>query len=343
MSVRLHRSRVGVGMFVLNEQKLNLLFEEISSGFQQSPLEIVIFSALVIGFFFLFIFGYHHQTKKRRLEQSKRAQQLFDHIIDEKGLGTEERRVLELLSGFLHPSREKNMLLESRALFNTCVKKLQQKQGVSQNLLSSIRKKLGFQTEMPEQILHSSTEIPDNLPVIVVIRGKPHCPGVLRKTGAQTLRIEMKRDHAPPEKGTPVVIYFQRPSGVFTFASRVTGTRERFIEITHTKSIKRLQRRHFYRKKTRVPAFVKLSGSPEHPIRSFLTDLGGGGATIVNPGNQFHEKDELALSLPIMKKESVQICAKVLRISGEGKLLHVAFHHISEASRDRIYRYLFKK
>jgi hypothetical protein len=330
-------------MFVLSEQKLNLLFEEISSGFQQSPLEIAIFSVLVIGFFCLFVFGYRHQTKKSKIEQSKRARELFDHIIDEKGLGLEERHLLDLLAGFLDPSREKNMLLESRALFNTCVKKLRQTQSVSPKLLSSIREKLGFQTDMMEQTLHSNAEIPDNLPVLVVIKGKPHCPGVLRKTSAQRLRIELKEECTPPVAGTPVVIYFQRPSGVFTFVSQVTGTNERIIEITHTRSIKRLQRRHFYRKKTRVPAFVKLSGSPEHPIRSTLTDLGGGGATIVNPGKTFHEKDELALSLHMMKKESIQIYAKVLRISGEGKLLHVAFHHISEASRDRIYRYLFKK
>jgi hypothetical protein len=330
-------------MFVLNEQKLTLLFEEISSGFQQSPLEIAIFSVLVIGFFCLFIFGYRHQTKKSRIEHSKRAQELFDHIIDEKGLGMEERHVLELLSGFLHPSREKNMLLENRALFNTCVKKLQQTHEISPDLLSSIRKKLGFKSEILEQTLHSSTELSENLPVLVITRGKPHCPGILRKSASHSLCIELKKGGIPLSTGTSVMIYFQRPSGIFTFSSHVTGTKERFIEIAHTEAIKRIQRRRFYRKKTRVPALVKHSGSREHPVRSTLTDLGGGGATLVNPGGTFQEKDELALYFRTIKKESIQLCAKVLRISDEGKLLHVAFHHISEASRDRIYRYLFKK
>jgi len=330
-------------VFVLDEQKLTLLFKEISSGFQQSPLEIAIFSALVIGFFCLFIFAYRHQAKKSRIEHSKRAQELFDHIVDEKQLSMQERHVLELLSGFLHPLREKNMLLENRALFNTCVKKLQQTHEVSPDLLSSIRKKLGFRSEILEQTLHSSTELSENLPVLVITRGKPHCPGILRTSAAHALCIELKKGCIPPSTGTSVIIYFQRPSGIFTFSSRVTGTKEGFIEIAHTGSIKRIQRRRFYRKKTRVPALIKLSGSREHPLRSTLTDLGGGGATLVNPGGTFHEKDELALSFRTMKKETIQLSAKVLRISDEGKLLHVAFHHISEASRDSIYRYLFQK
>jgi hypothetical protein len=330
-------------MFVLNEQKLAFLLKEISGGFQQSPLEIAIFSALVIGFLCLFIFAYRHQAKKSRIEHSKRAQELFDHIIDEKGLNMQERHVLELLSGFLPSLREKNMLLENRTLFNTCLKKIQQAHEVPPKMISSIRKKLGFQSEIPDQTIHSSTDLSENLPVLVITRGKTHCPGILRKSDSHALHIELREGCSPPGAGTLVTLYFQRPSGIFSLSSRVTDAKDKFIEIAHTETIKRIQRRRFYRKKTRIPAFVKLAGSREHPVRSILTDLGGGGATLVNPGGAFHEKDELVLFFRTMKKENIQIRAKVLRISDDEKSLHVAFHHISEAHRDRIYKYLFKK
>jgi hypothetical protein len=72
---------------ILSEQKLNLLFDEIASGFIHSPLEISAFIIFILSFFAPFIFLHIYQLKKQNEEKSRVSQRIFKRFISMNNLG----------------------------------------------------------------------------------------------------------------------------------------------------------------------------------------------------------------------------------------------------------------
>ena len=72
-------------------------------------------------------------------------------------------------------------------------------------------------------------------------------------------------------------------------------------------------------------------------------DLGGGGASLINPEMNFRPKDGIDLLFSTSNESHIALTAEVIRVSADGQTLHVAFGHMPESNRDRIFNYLFKK
>ena len=330
-------------MLVLNEHKLTILFEEISQGFKHTPLEITLFIILVLGFISIFIIVYRYQLRKSRINMILQAQTIYNNIVRQKALSEFERNLLERLTTYLKSPYERNMLLENQSTFNACVKKLLMDEQIPSHHLSALRLKLGFKRQEPEQIPNSSVELTKDIPLLIIQRGGKECPGRFIKSNSDFLSIAIEKGISPPQSGDPIRIYFQKPSGLFYFSSLVKKANEGILRVAHSENIKRLQRRMYYRKKLKMPVYVRLSGTPDRPIRSIFTDLGGGGASLINTKRPFHEGDEIQLYFFASKEGRVNLPAKVIRISGGGKTLHVTFGNIPESIRDRIMGYLFKR
>lgn len=330
-------------MIVLSEQKLALLFEEIAKGFVHSPQEISIFIILVLSFFSMFLFANRYQVKKSITEKTRRAQDTYERIIKKTPFSLSELRMLYHLAKYLKTPQEKNLLLEKQSTFNTCVRKLRNKQRISAPIIAGLRLKLGFKRQDPEQIPLSSADLSTNLPVIIVQKGGKQTPGKILKFVPGSLIIGIENGCPPPASSSHIQVYFQKCSGIFSISTFVQKSGNGVIRAAHSDNIKRLQRRKFYRKKIRLPVYVKPSDSHEPAVLTTFIDLGGGGASLNNRGRQFHERDDIKLSFFTSRDARITLTAVVTRVSEGGKTLHVAFVHIPESSRDRIMGYLFRR
>lgn len=333
----------GSKMIVLDEQKLSLLFEEIAQGFVHTPLEISIFCILMSSFFLTFLLTYRIQTRKSIKADARIAQRLYELIIRSRGFNLIERKILERMTKYLGAPQKKNLLVENQHIFNLCARKLRKEEHIPDASIAALRLKLGFKKNDPEQILHSSAELPENLPLLVIQKGRTQNNGRLIKLEPHSLTIELENDQLPPRPGLPVEVRFQNHSGVFSFSTSIQKCGKGLLMVAHSESIKRLQRRRFYRRKIRLPVYIKRAHSHEMPIRSALIDLGGGGASLTNTAGFLQTKDEIVLSFFLSREEMMNLTAKVIRISNQGRVLHVAFGLIPESSRDRILGYLFRR
>jgi c-di-GMP-binding flagellar brake protein YcgR len=335
-------------MIVLSEAKLELLFQEIAKGFVHSPLEIALFILLVLSILSIFLTVYRVQLHRIKEERAKRWMELYTHICSAKALNSSERLLLEQLSQYLKIAGEKNLLFENCSIFNFCVRKLQKDTHISSTVLSSLRCKLGFKRESPEQILHSSAELVTNVPVYISLADRVQSAGdciqaggIITKVNPDSISILVQKYHRLPEDGASLRVYVLKPSGVFSFQSRVLKRDGSTLHVNHSEHIKRLQRRTFYRKKLRLPVYVKIAGSEVRPVRTTLKDLGGGGASFISTGQGFLENDDITLFLFPPSSGRMVLSCKVVWVSEGGKTIHVAFGGIPESSRDRIIRYLF--
>jgi len=330
---------------ILDEKKLAKFFDDISRGFQQSPLEILLALFLLLLFTGFLIFMYRLQKKRLRESRNRRYFELYEAAMAKLNLNPSELHLLERLAKYLKMPERNYLLLVNHSTFNSCAGRLCKEEDVQEAALSALRIKLGFSTQDPERIPSSTAELPQGLPVLISSRTGKRAAG--RVAGSQPHSLII----SPTEPiklscGIQVRVYFQNRSGVFSFTTHVQDTLEKpepAIHLAHSETIRRTQRRAYYREKFNLPIFVRPAGSEEKPLLSAFRDLGGGGASLRNPQNRYKAGVDLELTFLHSGTDRLSLTAKVVRTSRGGKLLHVHFGTINDSIRDRIISSLFLK
>ncbi|MQY76228.1 MAG: hypothetical protein GH155_01195 [Spirochaeta sp.] len=330
---------------ILDEQKLTKFFDDISTGFQQSPLEILLSLALLLLFIGFLIFMYRLQKKRLRETRNRRYLQLYEAAMAKLDLNPSELQLLEQLAHYLKKPERKYLLLVNHSTFNACVNRMCGEEDVRQVSLSALRIKLGFSVQDPERIPSSTAELPEGLPVLITSRVGKRAAGRVAGSQPHSLIISPTEPVKLPS-GIPATVYFQNRSGVFSFTTHVRETVEKpepAIHLAHSETIRRTQRRAYYREKLSLPIFVRPAGSEEKPLLSVFLDLGGGGASLRNPQNRYAAGADLELTFLPSGADRLSLTAKVIRASRGGKVLHVRFGTITDSVRDRIIGSLFTK
>lgn len=330
---------------ILDKQKLADFLDDISRGFQQSPLQILLALALLLLFIGFLIFMYKLQKKRLRDTRNRRYVELYEAAMAKVNLNPSELHLLERLSRYLKTPERKYLPLVNHSTFNACASRLCREEDVQEVSLSALRIKLGFSEQDPERIPSSTAELPQGLPVLITSRIGKRATGRVAGSQPQSLIIRPTEPIKLP-CGIPVRVYFQNRSGIFSFTSHVQDTLEKpepAIHLAHSETIRRTQRRAYYRKKLSLPIFVRPAGSEEKPLLSSFLDLGGGGASLRNPQNRFEAGVDLELTFLPSGADRLSLTAKVIRASRGGKVLHVRFGTITDSVRDRIIGSLFLK
>jgi len=330
---------------ILDEGKLTKFFDDISRGFQHSPLQILLAIALLLLFIGFLIFMYKLQKKRLRETRNRRYLELHKAAMAKLNLNPSELHLLERLSRYLKTPQRKYLLLVNHSTFNACATRLCREEDVREVSLSALRIKLGFSAQDPERIPSSTAELPQGLPVLITSRIGKRAAGRVAGSRPQSLIISPTEPIRLP-CGIPVTVYFQNLSGVFSFTTHVQDTQEKAeptIHLAHSETIRRTQRRAYFREKLSLPIFVRPAGSEEKPLLSAFLDLGGGGASLTNPQNRFKAGMDLELTFIPSKADRLTLTAKVIRSSRGGKVLHVRFGTITDSVRDRIIGSLFLK
>jgi hypothetical protein len=331
-------------MFVLDEEKLTSFLREVAGGFVRSPLEVVLFGVLVAGIIAAFILVARLHARREAVAQALRAREMFDRIAQAKSLTDEEMALLERLGSLLESPEQKHLLLERRGTFDHCAARLREREQVPASLVAGLRLKLGFKAETGQAIPHTTVDLPLRQAVYLKRRGSRRAvPGTVMHVDSDGISIAVERGSLLPVPGVGAEVYFKNQSGLFIFATQVLRVQGDVIRVSHAEQIRRLQRRTFYRKKLSLPVFMKPAGSPERPERTSFIDLGGGGASLRNPGKRYQLHDEVDLYFHFDGgKPLLRVRGDVIRVSEEGNVLHLIFRTLSEPSRDRIIRFLLR-
>ncbi len=330
---------------ILDEQKLTKFFYDISRGFQQSPLQILLALALLLLFIGFLIFMYRLQKKRLRESRNLRYVELYEAAMAKLNLNPSELHLLERLARYLKTPERKYLLLVNHSTFNACASRLCRQEDVQEASLSALRIKLGFKAQDPERIPSSTAELPQGLPVLITSHTGKRVTGRVAGSQPQSLIISPTEPIKLP-CGIEVRVYFQNRSGVFSFTTHVQDTLEKpelAIHLAHSETIRQTQRRAYYREKLSLPIFIRPAGSEEKPLLSAFLDLGGGGASLRNPQNRYEAGVDLELTFLPSGADRLSLTAKVIRASRGGKVLHVRFGTITDSVRDRIIGFLFLK
>jgi c-di-GMP-binding flagellar brake protein YcgR len=157
---------------------------------------------------------------------------------------------------------------------------------------------------------------------------------------AEALVLVPREIASGPPPASPVTVVFQNRAGVFSFRTRVRSAEGGVLRLDQVEGLQRTQRRRYYRRRLRLPVKVQTrEGEP--PLESQLLDLGGEGASLVNPGRRLSAGDLAELAFRV-GGESFRLTAEVLRVSRDGQVLHVRFHGLRDADRDRLLGILFR-
>ncbi len=331
-------------VFYYDPRKVSEFLDSIARGFINSPLQYALFGGMILLVVAGLLVAYGVQRRRLRRQEYRLTLERFERLAGRLGLGSAELEALDLLAG--GQLARKLRLLSSPAAFNRAAARLADAQTLESSL-AELRLKLGFQARNPERAPSASSELPEGLPVLVVWVAAAGGPGTRRRLAArvaaqeaEALVLDLPPSAAGPQPGSQVSVIFQNRAGVFSFRTRVRAAGGGVLRLDQVEKLERTQRRHYYRRRLRLPVRVQVrEGEPARV--SQLLDLGGEGASLMNPGGGLSTGDLADLSFRV-GDESFRLTAEVLRVSRGGQVLHVRFHGLREADRDRLLGTLFR-
>jgi hypothetical protein len=326
-------------MIILDEEKLSLFFDSVASGFERSLLEIVVFAVLLLLFVSFLIIYHKLQKRKARREAAERDRERTRRLLGKLALNAEEEALLERLSAQLLAPQKTYLLLVHPPTFNACATRLGAEADAA--VLTALRLKLGFGSREPEKTITSSAELqPDTLLFIRRESGADTAGRIIQVLPSALVVALAKPDEAATDRDR-VTVFLQSASGLFSFESRVLSRDRERVHLAHAETITRYQRRQYYRRRADFPVYVSRAGTDAQQV-SLVHDLGGGGASLQNPRGLYKAGDDLELSFHPAGSSAFTLVAEVLRVSHQGKLLHVRFGPVKESTRDHIFSMLFK-
>ena len=320
-------------MIYLDQERLDQFFKSVSNGFATTPREVLLFFVvLALIIFFLVVF---YLVQRRRIQSRfyRQSAKRYAELIDRHGLSDVEVQLVEAMEECLPQDNRKVELLANQHLFNLCAAKLQSRMKVSESTLASLRLKLGFRLEQPEESPSSSVELPVGTPVDLIVPGRERIRGTIAAQEPGGVVVAPVDGAAVLSTGTAVRVYFKNQAGIYSFPSIILEADR--LTLRHSEEIKQYQRRNYYRRSVYLSVLISPLHGSGKAYSSFMLEMGGGGASLGNPGKLFGTGDVLELAFST-KSSDFRFPARVVRTSQNGSVLHVQFEAIAESSRDRI-------
>jgi hypothetical protein len=325
-----------------NQAAIHQFLTSVAQGFVQTPIELALLLVFVVALVLVFFIAFMAQKLKADRETKRRGQEMLEDLAEKLSLGRDDRKLLTLLAVHREKGVPEHLLLVNRHLFDACARKALAAGKSSEIQLNTLRLKAGFRLKEAEEVPSSSAELPDGSAILVQWASRKPCPAVIVGQGPGLMSARLGHGTAAPPRGASLRVAFHNAAGIFSFVTTVIGTSGDVIHMEHSSSFERLQRRRYYRRRERLPVFVR-SASPRGPAgESVLLELGGGGASLENPRSMMKEGDRLEVSFS-RGMDTMTLPARVLRISPDRAVIHVQFESPSESQRNRIMGFLFQQ
>jgi c-di-GMP-binding flagellar brake protein YcgR len=314
----------------------------VAEGFVQTRFETILFFLLVIAGLLVVFLYFAGQNRREHRELARRSREILEHLFGKPDLKERERALLGRLALHLDPGEPGQSLLLNYHVFDACARKMRQREDVSEDTLNALRLKMGFRITQPEEVPASSSELPEGSCLLLLSPAGQRVRARILAQAPAAMLASFEREGPPLVKGMPLTVYFHNRAGIFSFSSRITDLDDDALRLEHSSSVTHHQRRKYYRRKESLPVLVTAASPEALPRESLLLDLGGGGASLQNPGGHFKKGDLLELSFSPLSAR-LSLMARVMRVSKNGAAMGVRFVSLSEMERSRIMSFLFRQ
>jgi hypothetical protein len=280
------------------------------------------------------------QRRRERRRHMRNAAEMYEHLVRQLGLSRSERELADRLTGCCRPPDKKYLVLLHQHSFDDAAARLREREAVPEMTLAALRLKLDFTAHGPEDVPVSSTELPRGMRLVLAEKGRSGMKARVLRQDPDALVVTMEEGSPLPSRGVPVSVYFHNRAGLFailTHAHRISG---REVHLDHSETVKRSQRRRYYRRQVQVAVEVAPADHPDEALPAVMADLSGGGASLQNPGLPVEPGSRLTLTFA-PRGTRLSVAGRVVRITAGGRLLHVQFEGLSEAARDRVIGLVF--
>jgi hypothetical protein len=321
---------------IIDDGRLNQFLNDLSEGFKKSPFEYIMFLVLIAAIIFLPLFLFIVFQIKNRRKILKAARERFKNVILKKGLTPSEEEVLKKLADYF--PRDKRFLpdlLTHAHTFNTCVKRMQEKEPIDDTLIVKIRIKLGLSAQAGPRQLHSTAEFVSGITVRLNLFKGGLVKGKIREIDEQGLTVITQARATP---GQALLLELDTRSGYYLVHTQVMESGENWLKLAHSEHIERVQNRVYYRKQLKLPVMLKDPEGAAKVFSTFLMDLSAGGAKVHNPGIKAAEGRELILIMRLNAQEDLVLPGRISRISDKDTSISLSFVGIKETVRDKIMR-----
>lgn len=308
-----------------------------------SPLEITLVLLLILAFILVpTVYGIRRSREERR-RRIRRASERYEELVAKHALSPGEQGAVETLGEYLDDPNRKYLILQNQAVFNQTAALAVEDGALAEGQISALRVRLGFAGSSVGAHPKSSAELPPGSAVLVLEDEEHPVHGRVLEPTTSAFKVKLDDNEREFVTGNPVEVVYQNSAGVFQFESGVLNRVGKELELEHSEHVETAQRRQFYRREIRLPVYVRQAGSDSRPVRSTFIDIGGGGASIVNPGQRYDAEESLELTFHPESESTLHLPARVVRTSKGGKVLHLTFENLREGSRDKIYKLLFRQ
>jgi c-di-GMP-binding flagellar brake protein YcgR len=358
-------------MFALASHAENFL-ERI--GWRQASLTLIAGLLVVIAVILIFLaLYYYRRTFIDKKEKHLVDEEQFEAACDRTGVtATEKSKIRNLM-------RHENMMqpqviFQSVSVFEKCID-MEVKRVLSaapgdevlqseNNILSSIRRKAGFQFIPQEHPLASTRNIA--LGQVGAVFGANHRVPVISRVSMVekdeftfVLQYDAdKEDQVKIEPGNLIKFAFTRQGdGMYGIQVRVKEVEAGSLRLFHTLELRRNQLRQFLRVDLNLPIKIRMlkTADPKNSalaggeiMETHMADVSGGGLSFLcekslKPG------DVISVSFSLPAGSFSGVMCKVLRIGlQEGKTRtlyrhHIQFVNLETRKRDLIVKYVFEK
>lgn len=315
-------------MWVFDSEALQNFVNQLSRGFQRSPLEVALFFVVLIALVGVPLFLSRVSVRRSRARARVEALGRFEAAAAARGLTPEEVEAVSAMAmRFSRDPARWISVLTRAAAFNTAAAR----SGVDAALLGRLRMKLGLHEAGPRASFHSTVELEPGAPVVVV-DGEASIAGLVTAVTAEHFEARISR----PIDSRRVTVRVPRPTGIYDTEVPVLAVEGGVARLGHGEVGSHAQNRRFVRRKVRWAAVVKTAAGSGGPVR--LVDLSGGGARVQGSAEGIRAGDAVTLSLGQPDGWHATLASRVVRTHDDG--FSLVFDDVLDPARDELIRRL---
>ncbi|MEX2444095.1 MAG: PilZ domain-containing protein, partial [Alkalispirochaeta sp.] len=303
--------------------------------------EIIAIIVVVVGLIALLTGYYLRRRNEQHRRHAREDAQRYQELVRESGLTPSQESVIGTLTQHLHRHTAKHVLLQNQGVFNQAAALALEDEEVSSDQISALRVKLGFTGTPVGMHPRSSVDIPPGATLLIKKPRRTPVHGQVIEAQEESLSVQLDDADAPLTDGSIVHVIYQNDAGIFRFDSTVLLREGAEVHLQHAEEITQVQQRGQFRRELHIPVYVSSAISNDEADLSQFLDIGGGGASLENPGKRFSAGDAVELTFHPDGNRALNLIATVVRTSRGGSVIHVKYGNIRESSRDRVYRLLF--
>ncbi|MBN2443568.1 MAG: PilZ domain-containing protein [Spirochaetales bacterium] len=310
---------------------------QIAESFHRTPEEIISFTIIIVTLIVVAVVAGIIKSIVHRNTLNSIVNKRFEKYVNKFSLTKQEIDVVNRMSRYLRKPVKKYLIFTNPHTFNTCFHLLKSHEIVDNQIRMSLYQKLGFNRFDPYKVPFSSFDIAEGTPVKVFsMKKRTFINGTITKQLPDGIEFKSQNNLIDFSENDEILLITHNFTGLYSIKTRIIKVENTALFLSHSENIKRKQHREYFRKKIYMPILICKEGSKEEPDHAEVRDISAGGLSITNPGKKYKKEDDLSLFFQKDTDKSYHLSGEVVRVSGNNKILHIKFGHVSKSDRDRI-------